>query len=91
MEKKIRRQCYIVYHSATRSVWKHLFFMRKEQALETVMRFYGHGIAWKRKGRDSISCPQHYTFTVMTIKEFTTIGDVEYSATTKWIKGQDHP
>lgn len=86
-----RRQIYIVYHSATRSVWKHLFFMKKDQALPTVKRFYGEGHKWKRKGEDAITCPGLYTFTVMTLKEFTTIGDVEYSETTKWIKRQDHP
>lgn len=91
MEKRSRRQVYIVYHSATRSVWKHLFFMKKEQALSTVKRFYGTGIKWTNRSEDSIHSPQIGAFTVMTIKEFTTIGDVEYSATTKWIKGEDHP
>lgn len=91
MEKRSRRQAYVVYHSATRSVWKHLFFMRKEQALATVKKFYGSRRVWEKRGEDSIHCKELYTFTVMTIKEFTTIGDVEYSATTKWIKGEDHP
>jgi hypothetical protein len=85
-----RKQVYIVYHSTTRSVWKRMFFMKKEQALPTVIDFYRHVKEWKRRGPDCIWQDGMGSFRVMPIQEFTQRSDIPLADTTKWIKQQNN-
>jgi len=81
-----RKQVYIVYHSTTRSVWKHLFFMKKEQALPSVKDFYRQVKKWNNRGEDCIWAVGQGSFRVISVQEFTKRRDIPYSDTTKWIK-----
>ncbi len=81
-----RRQVYIVYHSATRSVWKHMFFMKKDQALPAVKDFYRHVKEWKKRGEDCIWQSGMGSFRVMPLQEFTKRSDITITENNKWIK-----
>lgn len=81
-----RKQIYIVYHSTTRTVWKHMFFMKKDQALPAVKDFYSHVKTWNKRGEDCIWQVGVGSFRVMAIQEFTKRSDIPLSDITKWIK-----
>lgn len=83
-----RRQIYIVYHSAQKCVWKHMFFMKKEQALPAVKDFYRAVKGWKNRGEDCIWQVGEGSFRVMSLQEFTKRSDIPLSDNTKWMKQQ---
>jgi hypothetical protein len=80
-----RKQIYIVYHSTTRSVWKRMFFMKKDQALPAVKDFYRHVKEWNKRGSDCIWQVGEGSFRVMPLQEFTKRSDIPLADTTKWI------
>lgn len=92
MNKTSRRQIYVVINN--RTVWKHLFFMKRDKAFDAVKRFYGRHLEWEQVDDDTIKCNKVQaagtSFKAMTLKEYTNIGDVPYSDNTKWITGEDH-
>lgn len=87
-----RRQVWVVIND--RNIWKGLFFMREEKAFDAVKRFYGRHLPWRQISPDTIKCSKltlgSKSFKVKPIKEYRTIGDVSYSNTTKFLKGEDH-
>lgn len=85
-----RKQIYIVYHSGTRTVWKRMFFMKKDQALPAVKDFYSHIKEWKKRGKDCIWQTGMGSFRVMPLQEFTKRSDIPLTDTTKWLKSQNH-
>lgn len=85
-----RRQIYVVYHSATRTVWKRMFFMKKEQALPAVKDFYRHVKSWQKRGPDCIWEVGEGSFRVLPLQEFTKRSDIPLADTTKWIKQQNN-
>lgn len=86
MSNKSRRQIYVVYHSTTRSVWKRMFFMKKELAIPAVKDFYRHVKEWNNRGPDCIWQVSIGSFRVIPLQEFTKRSDIPLSDTTKWIK-----
>lgn len=84
-----RKQVYIVYHSTTRTVWKRMFFMKKEQAIPAVKEFYRHVKEWNNRGEDCIWQSGVGSFRVMPIQEFTKRSDIPLADSTKWIIQQN--
>ena len=85
-----RRQVYVIMHSTTRTVWKGLFFMKKEKAIPAVKDFYRHIKDWKNRGEDCIWQEGMGSFRVMALKEFTKRSDIPLADTTKWLKQQNN-
>lgn len=61
-----------------KTVWKNLFFMKREQAFNAVTMFYS-GTTFKKEGIDKLRRADKELFTIKPIQEYTKIQDIPYS------------